>query len=326
MRTRELYGNGPQVSEIGLGTWQLGTKWGEPFNDAEAEKVLEAALENGITLIDTADCYNGGNSERTIGRFQRTHPGKFTVVTKCGRCLNPHVSEGYNSENISRFIDGSLERLQLDALDMVLLHCPPSDVFSRDDVFECLEGLKKQGKIKSFGVSVEKVQDALTAMKYGITAVEVVFNMFRLKPLEELFPKAKEKDVGIIARVPLASGLLTGLYDENTRFGEKDHRTTNRNGERFDKGETFSGVDYNTGLKAVAELKKIFGTDDLIPYALKWILMHEEVSAVIPGASRAEHVSSNVRASGIPPLSAEQMTAVREVYDRYIRALVHDSW
>ncbi|MBP5283405.1 MAG: aldo/keto reductase [Treponema sp.] len=326
MRTRKLYGNGPQVSEIGLGTWQLGTKWGEQFNDAEAEKVLEAAIENGITLIDTADCYNGGNSERAIGRFLRTHPGKFTVVTKCGRCLNPHVSEGYNSENISRFIDDSLERLQLDALDMVLLHCPPSDVFSRDDVFECLEGLKKQGKIKAFGVSVEKVQDALTAMKYGISAVEVVFNMFRLKPLEELFPKAKENGVGIIARVPLASGLLTGLYDENTRFGEKDHRTTNRNGERFDKGETFSGVDYNTGLKAVAELKKIFGTDDLIPYALKWILMHEEVSAVIPGASRAEQVSSNVRASGIPPLSAEQMTAVREVYDRYIRALVHDSW
>ena len=326
MRTRKLYGNGPQVSEIGLGTWQLGTKWGEQFNDAEAEKVLEAALENGITMIDTADCYNGGYSERAIGRFLRTHPGKFTVVTKCGRCLNPHVSEGYNSENISRFIDDSLERLQLDALDMVLLHCPPSDVFSRDDVFECLEGLKKQGKIKAFGVSVEKVQDALTAMKYGISAVEVVFNMFRLKPLEELFPKAKENGVGIIARVPLASGLLTGLYDENTRFGEKDHRTTNRNGERFDKGETFSGVDYNTGLKAVAELKKIFGTDDLIPYALKWILMHEEVSAVIPGASRAEQVSSNVRASEIPPLTAEQMTAVREVYDRYIRALVHDSW
>ena len=328
MNKRELYKNGPKITEIGLGTWQLGTKWGEPFNAEEAQNVLEEARLNGITLIDTADCYNGGNSERAIGSFLKKHPDgeKITVVTKCGRCLNPHTAEGYNRENITHFIEGSLSRLQLEQLDMVLLHCPPSEVFSKDEAFETMENLKKSGKIASYGVSVEKVQDGIKAMEYGISAIEVVFNMFRLKPLEELFPLAKKKGVGIIARVPLASGLLTGCYDKNTTFGEKDHRTTNRNGERFDKGETFSGVDFNTGLKAVADLKNLFKTEDLIPYALKWILMHEEVSAVIPGASKASQVSSNVRGAELPPLTDEQMKGVKEIYDKYIRESVHQNW
>ncbi|MCR4821651.1 MAG: aldo/keto reductase [Treponema sp.] len=326
MNSRRFYAGGPEISEIGLGTWQLGTKWGQPFNSEEAEKVLEAAYENKITMIDTADCYNSGNSERAIGDFLKKHSEKFTVVTKCGRCLNPHNAEGYNKENITAFIEGSLSRLQLDKLDMVLLHCPPTSVFSKDEAFETLENLKSQGKIASYGVSIEKVSEGIAAMKYGIKAIEVIFNMFRLKPLEELFPIAKEKGVGIIARVPLASGLLTGLYDQNTKFGEKDHRTTNRKGERFDKGETFSGVDYDTGLKAVAELKKLFDTEDLIPYALKWILMHNEVSVVIPGASKASQVSSNVRAADFSPLTKEQMDGVKAIYDKYIRQSVHENW
>ena len=326
MKNRHLYKDGPFISEIGLGTWQLGTKWGEPFNEVEAEKVLDEAYKNEITMIDTADCYNGGNSEKAIGKFLKKHSEKFTVVTKCGRCLNSHTAEGYNKENITNFVEGSLGRLGLEKLDMVLLHCPPSPVFSKDEVFEALDSLKSAGKIASYGVSIEKVSEGLSAMKYPISAIEVVFNMFRLKPAEELFPMAKNKGVGIIARVPLASGLLTGRYDENTKFGEKDHRATNRNGERFDKGETFSGVDYATGLKAVAELKALFGTEDLIPYALKWILMHDEVSVVIPGASKASQVSSNVRAAETPELSKEQMEGVKAIYDKYIRQSVHGLW
>ena len=326
MKNRQFYKDGPLVSEIGLGTWQLGTKWGEAFNEVEAERVLEEAYRNGITMFDMADCYNGGNSEKAIGKFLKKHSEKFTVVTKCGRCLNPHNAEGYNKENITRFIEESLKRLDLEKLDMVLLHCPPTEVFSKDEVFTTLDSLKSAGKIVSYGVSVEKVSEGIAAMKYPISAIEVIFNMFRLKPLDELLPTAKKNGVGIIARVPLASGLLTGRYDENTKFGEKDHRTTNRNGERFDKGETFSGVDYATGLKAVAELKKLFGTEDLIPYALKWILMHDEVSVVIPGASKASQVGTNVSATQTPDLTKEQMDGVKAIYDKYIRESVHGLW
>ena len=326
MNTRKLYGDGPDVSEIGLGTWQLGARWGEPFDAGEAERILETAVESGITMIDTADCYNGGSSERAIGEFLRRSGEKLTVVTKCGRCLNPHTAEGYTKESIGRFVHDSLSRLRLEKLDMVLLHCPPHEVFSKDEVFEALDSLKRDGKISSYGVSVERVADGISAMSRGISAVEVVFNMLRLKPLDELLPLAKKNGVGIIARVPLASGLLSGKYDEGTRFGEKDHRTTNRNGERFDKGETFSGVDYGTGLRAVAELKSLFKTEDLAPYALKWILMRDEVSVVIPGASRAAQVRSNVRAAEIPDLTPEQMSGVRAVYDKYIRESAHGNW
>ncbi len=317
---------GREVSRIGLGTWQLGTKWGDPFNEEEAMKILEAAYETGITFIDTADVYNGGNSEKTIGKFLKKHPEHFYVVTKCGRALKPHTADMYTPQAVEKFVDGSLSRLGLEKLDNILLHCPPSSVFKKDEIFTKLDKLKQSGKIRDYGVSIEKNSEGLDAMEYGISAIEVIFNMFRMKPEEVLFPKAVEKNVGIIARVPLASGLLTGRFTKDTVFGQKDHRTFNRNGESFDKGETFSGVDYNLGLEAVDKLKNLFNTQDLIPYALRWILMHDAVSVVIPGASKVEQVYSNVNAAKAPALTDEQMAGVKDIYDKYIRESVHSNW
>lgn len=326
MKNRIFGKTGREVSEIGLGTWQLGTRWGDAFNEEEAMKILETAYESGITLIDTADVYNGGMSEKTIGKFIKQYPDHFYIVTKCGRKLNPHTAEMYTPDAIEAFVDGSLERMGLERLDMTLLHCPPSSVFRKDEIFTRLDKMKASGKLRDYGVSIEKVSEGIDAMEYDISAMEVIFNMFRLKPTEELFPKAIEKNVGILARVPLASGLLTGKYTANTEFGAKDHRTYNRNGESFDKGETFSGVDYNLGLQAVEELKKLFGTEDLVPYAIRWILMHEAVSVVIPGASKSYQVESNLRAAKMPELTEEQMKGVKEIYDKYIRSSVHNLW
>lgn len=307
MNHRMFGKTGRRVSEIGLGTWQLGARWGDPFDEAKALEILQAGYECGIDLIDTADIYNNGGSERAIGKFLARHRDHFFVVTKCGRGLDPHTAEGYTPENTERFIDQSLERLGMEQLDLVLLHCSPSSVYQKDELFAGLDKLVQKGKIAHYGVSIEKVSEGLRAMEYPISAIEVIFNMFRLKPAEELFPAAQARQISILARVPLASGLLTSRYTKDTRFGQNDHRSYNRNGEAFDKGETFSGVDYEQGLRAVAELKKLFGTEDLIPYALRWILMQEAVSVVIPGASRPEQVRANVKAAQLPALSPEQM-------------------
>lgn len=326
MKYRKFGNTGKEVSEIGLGTWQLGTKWGDKFNEEEGLKILDAAYNNGINFIDTADVYNDGNSEITIGKYIKKHPDHFFITTKCGRKLNPHTTEMYTPEAIEKYIDDSRERMDVEKIDLVLLHCPPTPVYSKKEIFDKLEELKQKGKIASYGVSVEKVSEGLEAMNYGISAIEVIFNMFRLKPLEELFPKAKEKNIAIIVRVPLASGLLTGKFNKDTKFGENDHRTFNRDGKAFDKGETFSGVDYELGLKAVEELKQLFKTDDLVPYALKWILMHDEVSVVIPGASREEQVYSNVRAIDFPDLTKAEMQKVEEIYNKYLKDSVHNNW
>lgn len=314
------------VSEIGLGTWQLGTKWGEPFNAIEAEKILQTAYENEINLIDTADIYNDSESEKAIGKFMKNTDTDFFVVTKCGRGLNPHTADMYTPEAVERFADESLKRLQVERLDMLLLHCPPESVYKKDEIFTKLDKMQQAGKLRSYGASVEKVSEALAATEYPITAIEIIFNMFRLKPAEELLPKLLAENIGVIARVPLASGLLTGKYTKQTTFGKHDHRTYNRNGESFDKGETFSGVDYELGLQAVEELKALFQTDNLIPYALKWILMHDAVTTVIPGASNNRQVVSNVAAASIPDLTAAQMAGVQKIYDQYIRAQVHQNW
>lgn len=326
MKTRIFGNTGWEIGEIGLGTWQLGTRWGDPFNEKESMAILESAYTQGINLIDTADVYNDGYSEKTIGKFLKLHPNHFKIVTKSGRGLNPHVAEGYTIENITRFIEASLKRLQLEQLDMVLLHCPPTSVFHKDELFAGLDKLKTAGKIAYYGISIEKVEEGLAAMDYNISAIEVIFNMFRLKPVEELFPMAMQKNVAILARVPLASGLLTGKYTAQTTFGPDDHRTYNREGAVFDKGETFSGVDYQLGLQAVEELKKLFGTDDLIPYALRWILMHDAVSCVIPGASKTIQVASNMRAADMPALTDKQMQGVKDIYDKYLRNSVHPNW
>lgn len=326
MQERMLGKTGRRISEIGLGTWQLGTVWGQPFDHAEAMRILESAYENGITLIDTADIYNDGNSEKAVGELLKKYPDHFYVVTKCGRGLDPHVAAGYTPENMERFICGSLKRLGVERLDMVLLHCPPSEVYHNDALFAGMDRMKERGLIADYGVSIEKVSEGLAAMDYNISAIEVIFNMFRMKPIEELFPAAKRNNIGIITRVPLASGLLTGRYTKDTTFGPKDHRTYNRDGSAFDKGETFSGVDFDLGLQAVAELKALFGTEDLIPYALRWILMHDAVSAVIPGASKTAQVASNVRAAQLPDLTEAQMAGVKDIYDRLIRPSVHANW
>lgn len=315
MKLRIFGKTGKSVSEIGPGTWQLGTKWGESFNEEEAMKILETADSAGITFVDTADVYNRGRSEETISRYISAHPDRFYVTTKCGRRLKPHTAEMYTPKAISEFIDGSLERLRMDRLDMVLLHCPPTPVFERDDIFEKLERQEEMGKIADYGVSIERVEEGIKAMKYGISAIEVIFNMFRFKPLDELLPLAEKNNIGIIARVPLASGLLTGKFTKDTVFGEKDHRSYNREGASFDKEETFSGVPYELGLEAVDELKQVFGTDSLSAIAIRWVLMHPEVSIVIPGASKASRVADNIAAAELEPLSEEQM-----------KAIIHPQW
>lgn len=325
MKNRTFPNIDVQVTEIGLGTWQLGARWGEAFDHAEAIKTLNTAYEKGINFIDTADVYNEGKSELAIGEFLKGKEDVF-VTTKCGRALDPHTADMYTPEALEKFVDASRKRLQVERLDMILLHCPPTEVYTNEAVFKKLDDLKQAGKIRSYGVSVEKVSEAIQALEFDVSAIEIIFNMFRLKPAEELFELAKEKGVGIIARVPLASGLLTGKYTKETTFGKDDHRTFNRDGSAFDKGETFSGVDYELGLKAVEELKTLFETDNLIPYALKWILMHDAVTAVIPGVSKASQLTSNIEAAELDDLSEAQMQGVKAIYDKYIRASVHPNW
>lgn len=324
---KRLFGKtGKYVTEIGLGTWQLGTGWGNPFNREEAMRILGAADEAGINFIDTADVYNDGDSEKAIGDYMAEHPDRFYVTTKCGRKLRPHTAEMYTPEAVAGFIADSLKRLKRERLDMILLHCPPTPVYARDDIFAELDRQKKAGNIADYGVSIEKVSEGMQALEYDISGMEVIFNMFRLKPLDELFPAAAKKNVGIIARVPLASGILTGKFTKDTAFGEKDHRSFNREGASFDKGETFSGVPYELGIDCAEELKRIFGTDQLAPIAIRWILMHPEVSVVIPGASRTQQLQNNIAAAELPPLTKEQMQAVQILYDTRLSQIIHSQW
>lgn len=327
MNYRTLGKTGYEVSEISLGTWQLGSRWGDPFSEEVAQQTLEAALENGINMLDTADIYQDGCSERAIGRFLKAHPEKrIYVVTKMGRALNPHVAEGYTEENMRRFVNQSRERMGVDALDLTLLHCPPTPIFSNKEFFACLDKMKAEGIIRHYGVSIERIDEGLAALEHDISAIEVIFNMYRQRPAEELFKKAAEKNVGIIVRVPLASGMLTGTYTADKTFGPNDHRTYNRNGESFDKGETFSGVDYLTGIRSAERLKAELPTDDLAGMALRWCLMFPEVSVVIPGASRPEQIVRNVAASELPPLSLAQMETVKRIYNEDIKDSVHNLW
>ncbi len=327
MKTRKLGKTNQIVSEISLGTWQLGSIWGMPFDQDNAFETLETATSLGVNCFDTADVYQGGLSEKTIGQFNKKTKLNTYVITKIGRRLPIHHKDGYTEENIRGYIDDSRRNLDVDALDMVLLHCPPTDVYYMPQVFKVLDQLVIEKKIKSYGVSVERIEEGLKAIEYpGVSAIEIIFNMFRLRPLEYFFDRAKEKNVGVIVRVPLASGLLTGKYHEKTSFNPNDHRTFNRHGEAFDKGETFSGVDYHLGLKAVNELKKLFHTENLAAIALRYILMFDAVSTVIPGASNKNQVIENVNASYLPPLTKEQMDGVKLIYDTYIKPTVHDLW
>ncbi len=327
MKLRKLGKTNIEVSEISLGTWQLGSTWGMPFSREEAFNILDVAQSQKIICLDTADVYQDGLSEKTIGEYTKEKNYHPFVITKVGRRLPEQKNELYTEQSIRKFVDDSRNNMNVKALDMVLLHCPPTDLYKENRAFDVLDQLVKEGQIKHYGVSVETVEEAMLAMNHkGVEAIEIIFNMFRLKPSLEFFAKAKENNVGIIVRVPLASGLLTGKYHEKTVFNPNDHRTFNRNGEAFDKGETFSGVDYHLGLKAVNELKKLFNTENLAPIALRWILMFDEVSTVIPGASRAEQVLWNTSAASLPPLTQEQMDGVEAIYDKYIKPSVHHLW
>jgi aryl-alcohol dehydrogenase-like predicted oxidoreductase len=328
MNYRILGKTGYKISEISLGAWQLGAVWGQPFDDKVAASTLEKALDMGINFIDTADVYSDGLSEKAVGRFVKAHREKVTFATKCGRRLNPHNAEGYNQKNIRGFIEDSLKNTGMECLDLVQLHCPPWDVYYRPEVFGLLDRLTEEGKIEHYGVSVEKVEEALKAIEYpGVASVQIIFNMFRQRPAELLFKQAAARNVGIIVRVPLASGMLTGTFKRDTAFGKDDHRTFNRRGEVFDRGETFAGVDFDRGLQAVEQLKKVFPAGDpLAEYALRWILMFSEVSCVIPGASRPEQAIRNAQSSEKPPLSREQLDGVKRVYEEYIKPDVHHMW
>ncbi|WP_373495266.1 aldo/keto reductase [Aquiflexum sp.] len=316
------------VSEISLGTWQVGGGWGKPFDQRNANEIIHTAIDNGINFIDTADVYDEGQSEAAVGKAIKERSEKIYVATKCGRQIQPHIPEGYTTKALRGFVEASLKNMNLETIDLIQLHCPPTPVYQRDDIFGLFDKLKEEGKIQALGVSVETVEEAITAMKYdNVLSIQIIFNMFRLKPAEELFTHKSIDDFGIIARVPLASGLLTGKYNSATEFAPDDHRNFNRHGEAFDKGETFSGVDYETGLKVVGELKALFGEDTaLSEWAIKWILMHPQVSTVIPGASNVNQVESNVKSSEHLPISPYKMEAVKDLYEKYLKDKVHDLW
>jgi len=328
MRYRTLGKTGLNVSEVSLGTWQVGGRWGTPFSDANADQILNRAIDLGVNFIDTADVYDGGRSEAAVGRVVRSRSEQVVVATKCGRKISPHVAAGYTPEVLEKYVEDSLRNTGLETLDLIQLHCPPTDVYYRPEIFALFDRLKQQGKIRNLGVSVEKVEEAIKAIEYpNVTTVQIIFNMFRHRPSELFFSLAKERDVGVIVRVPLASGLLSGKMDASTTFGPDDHRNFNRDGQSFDKGETFSGVDFETGLRAVEELKRLFPDPESLPaYALRWILMFDAVSCVIPGASRLGHVESNAQAADLPPLTDEQMAGIGAIYVKYLKADVHQRW
>ncbi|ODS56550.1 MAG: aldo/keto reductase [Agrobacterium sp. SCN 61-19] len=316
------------VSDIGFGAWQIGGSWGE-VSEADGRAALNAALDAGMTFIDTADVYGDGRSEKIIAEVLKARGGKRPMVaSKAGRRLNPHVADGYTKANIEAFIDRSLKNLEIDSLDLVQLHCPPTDVYYRQEMFEGLEEIRKAGKIKHYGVSVEKVEEALKAIEYpGVVSVQIIFNMFRQRPAALFFQEAKRRNVAVIARVPLASGLLSGKITASTQFAAEDHRNFNRNGEAFDVGETFAGVPFETGLAAVEEVRKLVPEGaSMAQFALRWILMHEAVTVVIPGARNGEQAKANAAASDLAALSADVMAASREVYERLIAPHVHHRW
>lgn len=328
MNYRTLGKTNYRISELSLGTWQVGGKWGEPFSDKIAEAILHAAIDAGVNFIDTADVYSAGLSEEAVGRVVRSRKEDVYVATKCGRQISPHLNEGYTEKALRGYVEDSLRRTGLERLDLIQLHCPPTEVYYRPELFGLFDRLKEEGKIGHLGISVEKVEEALKGIQYdNVTTVQVIFNVFRQRPSELLFREAAERNVGIIVRVPLASGLLTGKFTAETTFGKEDHRHFNRDGAGFDKGETFSGINFEVGLEAMRRMKTLFpGEKNLAPRALQWILRFPEVSCIIPGASRAEHLHSNLSASELPPLTDEQLSGMNRIYDELIKEDVHQLW
>ncbi|MEO1435945.1 MAG: aldo/keto reductase [Bacteroidota bacterium] len=328
MRYRTLGKTNLNISEISLGTWQVGGKWGSGFDQQNAERILHEAIDQGINFIDTADVYENRQSEAAVGKVIRERSETVYIATKCGRFINPHVSEGYQPAVLRDFVETSLKNTGLKRLDLVQLHCPPTEVYYRQEIFEEFDKLKQEGKVANLGVSVEKVEEALKAIEYpNVCTVQIIFNLFRHRPAELFFREAKQRKVGIIARVPLASGLLSGKYSKQTTFAADDHRTFNRKGEAFDQGETFSGIDFDLGLEAVNRLRELFPQDlELVHLALKWILMFEEISCVIPGVSKVDQLHANLKALNVRNLTESEMEATKAIYDELIRPSVHHRW
>ena len=328
MDYRQLGRTDMQVSAISFGAWAIGGFWG-PSDDEVSMRALHAALDEGVNFIDTADVYGDGRSERLVARLKRERPGdRVWVATKAGRRLPEQTCEGYSRESLAGWIDRSLQNLEMDAIDLLQLHCPPPELYRQDDVFGILDDFVREGKLRYYGVSVETVDEALDAMRHpGAQSIQIIFNMFRLKPAARVLPEAKAKNVGVLARVPLASGLLTGKLRADSTFAADDHRRFNRHGELFDKGETFSGVPYDVGLEAVERLRLLIPAGaTMTQLALRWILMFDAVTCAIPGARNEQQARNNARAVSLPPLDKRTMDAVRVVYNEHIRAHVHDHW
>jgi aryl-alcohol dehydrogenase-like predicted oxidoreductase len=327
MDTRPLGTTGTDVTEVGLGTWEIGGDWGD-VAERRAREAIRAALDSGITFLDTADVYGDGRSERLIREVVADRDEAPFVATKAGRRLDPHLADGYTEANLRGFVDDSRERLGVETLDLVQLHCPPTDVYYQPETFEALETLRDEDRIDHYGVSVERVEEALKAVEYpGVETVQIVFNPFRQRPRETFFREAAARNVGVVVRVPLASGLLTGGLSADTEFPENDHRNFNRDGDAFDVGETFAGVPYEDGLEAVDAVEPLVPDGmSMAQFTLRWILDHDAVSTVIPGSSSPEHIRDNVAAAALPRLPADRHAAVRDVYDEFVRGHVHQRW
>jgi len=327
MKYRSLGRTGWKVSEISFGAWAIGGFWGQ-VSEEDAMSALDKAIDCGVNFIDTADVYGDGRSERLIARLKKERSQEIIVATKAGRRLAKQTVEGYSRKNLIAWINDSLRNLEADALDLLQLHCPPTDAYYHPEIFAALDDLVKEGKLRFYGVSVERVEEALKAIAYpNVQSVQIIFNCFRQRPAELFFAEAKRAQVGILARVPLASGLLTGKLRRDSSFAKDDHRNFNRHGEMFDVGETFSGVDYELGLEAAEEIRRLLPAGvSMSEFALRWILMFDAVSCAIPGGKRAQQVEENCRASGLAALSPETMSAVKRIYDEKIRAAVHERW
>ncbi|XXT15247.1 aldo/keto reductase [Sorangium sp. So ce429] len=327
MEYRSLGRTGLRVSSVSFGAWAIGGTWGD-VDDKESLAALHRAADRGVNFFDTADVYGDGRSEQLLARLRRERREEIVIATKAGRRLSSHNVASYSEQNLTAFVERSLKNLETEALDLLQLHCPPTDVYYRPEVFDALDRLVKAGKIRFYGVSVERVEEALKAIEYpGVQSVQIIYNVLRQRPAELFFPEAKRRQVGILARLPLSSGLLTGKMSAATTFAADDHRNFNREGAAFDKGETFSGVDYNLGLGVVEELRPLVPAGvSMAAWTMRWILMEDAVTCVIPGAKRPDQVDQNTSAADLPALPQEAMAKIREIYDRRLRPAVHQLW
>jgi len=327
MNYRPLGRTSWKVSEISFGAWAIGGAWGH-VSEEDAMRTLHRAVDCGVNFIDTADVYGNGRSECLVARLKKERKEEVIVATKAGRRLPQQILEGYTRQNLTSWVEDSLRNLATDTLDLLQLHCPPTELYYHPEVFAILDDLASAGKIRYYGVSVERVEEALKAIEFpGVQSVQIIFNCFRQRPAGVFFEQARKRQVGILARVPLASGMLTGKLRADSTFAEDDHRTFNRHGERFDVGETFAGVNYSAGLEAVEEIRRLLPAGvSMSQFALRWILMFDAVSCAIPGGRRPEQVAENCRASALPPLSTEAIVEIRQIYDAKIRPLVHQRW